>query len=117
MTTHRNLKRLVRERAARTGESYTTARRNVLAKAAARPGLVPGYGTFGSATGGEHHESTLLARMLQQAGHQVAFFARGKHLTTKWGSRPRRPASQRAARRTIDRIPTRSPSDVVARTK
>jgi hypothetical protein len=33
MTTHRDLKRLARERAARTGESYTTARRHVLARA------------------------------------------------------------------------------------
>ncbi|WP_328460441.1 BtrH N-terminal domain-containing protein [Actinoplanes sp. NBC_00393] len=64
MTTHRNLKRLVRERAARTGESYTTARRNILG----RRGLVPGYGAFG---GGEHHESTLLAHLLRQAGHRA----------------------------------------------
>ncbi|MEU4424646.1 BtrH N-terminal domain-containing protein [Actinoplanes sp. NPDC024001] len=68
MTTHRDLKRLVRERAARTGESYTTARRTVLARAA-RPGLVPGYDTFG---GGDHHESTLLAHLLRQAGSRYS---------------------------------------------
>ncbi|MBG0560138.1 BtrH N-terminal domain-containing protein [Actinoplanes aureus] len=91
MTSHRNLKRLVRERAARTGESYTTARRNLLARAA-QPGLVPGYDTFGGGshlanadphataggphlgdldTSSEHHESTLLARLLRQAGHRA----------------------------------------------
>jgi hypothetical protein len=70
MTTQRDLKRLVRERAARTGESYTTARRHVLAKAgpsgAPTPGALPGYPGFG---GGLHRESTLLAHLLNQAGH------------------------------------------------
>ena len=46
-------------RAARTGESYSTARRHVLARAGHS-----GYRTFG---GGQHHESTLLAHLLDQA--------------------------------------------------
>lgn len=70
MTAHRDLKKLIRERAARTGESYTTARRHVLARAgraAALPaGLVPGYVPFSP---GLHHDSTLLAHLLRQAGH------------------------------------------------
>jgi hypothetical protein len=71
MTEHRTRKRLVRERMARTGESYTTARRHVLARIASElspalpPGLVPGYDRFG---GGQHHESTLLAHLLRQRG-------------------------------------------------
>jgi hypothetical protein len=73
MTEHKHLKRLVRERVAGTGESYSTARRHVLAQigrqapaaAALPPGLVPGYDTFG---GGQHHASTLLAHLLRQAG-------------------------------------------------
>jgi hypothetical protein len=61
MTNRKDLKARVRSRAARTGESYTTARRQVLAT----PGLVPGYPAAG---GGTHHESTLLAHLLTQAG-------------------------------------------------
>jgi hypothetical protein len=71
MTEHRELKRRIRERAARTGESYTTARRHVLAQAGPAPvappaGVVPGYPGLG---GGAHHESTLVAHLLTQAGH------------------------------------------------
>lgn len=70
MTEHREFKRLVRERAARTGQSYTTARRHLLAESAralpAPAGVVPRYDTFG---GGDHHESILLAHLLRQAGH------------------------------------------------
>jgi hypothetical protein len=58
MTTHNELKRLVRARMARTGESYTTARRQILARAARRSGR------------GQHHESTLLACLLERAGHR-----------------------------------------------
>ncbi|MFI7704198.1 BtrH N-terminal domain-containing protein [Nonomuraea sp. NPDC049480] len=47
MTDHKHLKRRVRDRMSRTGESYTTARRHV----AARPGR-------------HHHESALLRRVL-----------------------------------------------------
>src|SRR5439155_11520054 len=73
MTDQKKLKQLVRDRMARTGESYTTARRHVLTRAARGatpaplpPGLVPGYDRFG---GGEHRLSTLLAHMLRQAGY------------------------------------------------
>jgi len=55
MTEHKHLKRLIRERIAATGESYSTARRHVLAligrqtpaPEALSPVLVPGYDTFG----------------------------------------------------------------------
>jgi hypothetical protein len=61
MTSHKDLKRRVRERAARTGESYTTARRHVVA-AAGRSGYPFAAGT--------HRESTLLGHLLQHAGHR-----------------------------------------------
>ena len=69
MTEHRKLKKLVRDRMATTGESYTTARRHVLARAA-RPatlpaGLVPGYRTFGAE---RHRASALLAHALEAQG-------------------------------------------------
>ncbi len=69
MTEQKKLKSRVRERAAHTGESYTTARRQVVAKG--RPsttmptGVVPDYPGFGS---GRHHASTMLAHLLAQAG-------------------------------------------------
>lgn len=73
MTEQKRLKRLVRDRMARTGESYTTARRHVLtavarehAGTAPPPGVVPGYDAFG---GGQHRPSTLLAHLLRQGGH------------------------------------------------
>jgi Domain of unknown function (DUF4872)/Butirosin biosynthesis protein H, N-terminal len=69
MTEQKKLKNMVRARAARTGESYTTARRQVRAKrgepGAQLDGVVAGYPGFGA---GEHHDSTLLARLLEQAG-------------------------------------------------
>ena len=55
----------------RTGESYTTARRNVLARAAraAAPplpaGLVKGYDRFGA---DQHRHSAIAAQLLRQAG-------------------------------------------------
>ena len=55
MTTHKDLKDRVRARMARTGESYSTARRHVPSRAA---------------HAGQHHESTLLARLLERAGHR-----------------------------------------------
>jgi hypothetical protein len=73
MTEQRHLKQLIRERVARTGESYTTARRHV-ATAAARErvalpaGLVGGYDEFG---GGQHRLSTLVAHLLRQAGFRA----------------------------------------------
>jgi hypothetical protein len=48
MTDHKHLKRRVRDRMARTGESYTTARRHVAARTATR----------------HHHESALLRHVL-----------------------------------------------------
>jgi hypothetical protein len=77
MTDNKKLKARVRERMARTGESYTTAHAHVLAAGArttprgqtsARepaPGLVDGY-PLGE--GYEHRESALAARLLTQAG-------------------------------------------------
>lgn len=53
MTEGKNLKRQVRERMQRTGESYTTARRHVVAR-------------VGGAD--RHHDSALLARVLDRAG-------------------------------------------------
>src|SRR5262245_55501415 len=66
MTEQKKLKNLARARVARTGESYTTARRHVMAKrpASGQP-LNAGYPGFDA---GEHHDSTLLARLLEQAG-------------------------------------------------
>ena len=72
MTEHKHFKKLVRERMARTGESYASARRQVLSAAArehvpALPsGLVPGYHQFG---GGQHRLSTLAVHLLRQAGY------------------------------------------------
>jgi hypothetical protein len=69
VTDQRRLKQRVRARMGRTGETYSTARRHVLGQA--RPGrlpvgLVPEYDTFGA---GQHRISSLLARLLRQAGH------------------------------------------------
>jgi butirosin biosynthesis protein H-like len=65
MTEQRGFKKLVRERMARTGESYTTARRHVLAKAARAesPALPDGvlYAEFGT---DQHHESSLIRHAL-----------------------------------------------------
>ncbi|MFL6123136.1 BtrH N-terminal domain-containing protein [Actinophytocola sp.] len=72
MTEHKALKRLVRERMARHGESYTTARRHVLAKAGRGglpAGLLAGYDTFGVEW---HRESALVAHVLRQAGTPVS---------------------------------------------
>jgi hypothetical protein len=67
VTEQRRLKKLVRDRMARTGESYTTARRHVVRPAAPAlpPGLVPGYDTFGP---GQHRDSSLVVHLLRQAG-------------------------------------------------
>ncbi|HZM77623.1 MAG TPA: DUF4872 domain-containing protein [Candidatus Limnocylindrales bacterium] len=69
MTEHRHLKQRVRERMARTGETYSTARRHLLARTERDrlpDGLVPGYDVFGP---GPHRASSLVARLLRQAGH------------------------------------------------
>ncbi|OJF15158.1 BtrH N-terminal domain-containing protein [Couchioplanes caeruleus] len=67
MTEQRRLKKLVRERMARTGESYTTARRHVVRPQppALPSGLVPGYDAFGP---GQHRLSSLAVHLLRQAG-------------------------------------------------
>ncbi|GAA0464023.1 hypothetical protein Aca07nite_60390 [Actinoplanes capillaceus] len=67
MTDQRRLKKLVRERMTRTGESYTTARRHVVRpESPALPsGLVPGYDTFGP---GQHRLSSLAVHLLRQGG-------------------------------------------------
>ncbi|MEO3807708.1 DUF4872 domain-containing protein [Sphaerisporangium sp. B11E5] len=67
MTERKHLKRLVRARMARTGESYSTALRHVAAAREPRPhrAALPGYTRFG---GGVHHDSALLAHVLAQAG-------------------------------------------------
>jgi hypothetical protein len=62
VTEHRDLKRLVRERMARTGEAYTTARRHVMAH-------VTAHAPAGSPDPGRHRESVLVARLLESAGH------------------------------------------------
>ena len=68
MTSQKHLKAAVRARMARTGERYTTARRHVAGEpSAASP--VPGYPAFG---GGRHHDSALLAHVLEAAGVTAA---------------------------------------------
>ncbi len=71
MTQRRHLKKLVRDRMAHTGETYTTARRRILAKSGRTAtklpaGLVPGYDVFG---GGQHRESALVTHLLRQVGY------------------------------------------------
>lgn len=66
MTQQRALKLRVRERMARTGESYSSARRHVLARAATSwPAAVTGYDRCG---GGVHHDSALLHNVLRASG-------------------------------------------------
>ena len=62
MTTSKHLKRLVRERMARTGESYTTARRHVLARRPEPDSLTPAH------LPGLHPESAGLRVLLAHAG-------------------------------------------------
>jgi Domain of unknown function (DUF4872)/Butirosin biosynthesis protein H, N-terminal len=77
MTEQKSLKRLVRERMSRTGESYTTAHRHVTARrgpaeaapAAYEPGLVPGYSSFGPE---RHQPSAMVRHMLAAAGVDVS---------------------------------------------
>jgi Butirosin biosynthesis protein H, N-terminal/Domain of unknown function (DUF4872) len=68
VTGQKALKRLVRERMARHGESYTTARRHVLARAGRTDppaGLLPGYDTFGAEW---HRLSGIVSHVLRHAG-------------------------------------------------
>lgn len=71
MTDHKTFKRRIRDRMTTTGESYTTARRQLLPagllQAAARdafPGLLPGYHHFG----GIHGDTAVLRNAFEQAG-------------------------------------------------
>jgi hypothetical protein len=57
MTDQKHRKQRVRERMARTGETYSTAHRHVTA------------GRAGAPVDGRHHESNLLARLLRRAGY------------------------------------------------
>jgi hypothetical protein len=69
MTDHKKLKKLVRDRMAATGERYTSARLQVLARAGRGgplpAGLIPGYRTFGPL---QHRQSALLAHALEVQG-------------------------------------------------
>jgi hypothetical protein len=76
MTERKHLKRLIRARMARTGESYATARMHTVAAGPPatggaapdvpdEPGLLPGYRVFG---GGEHHDAALARNLLLAAG-------------------------------------------------
>lgn len=65
MTSHKHLKAAVRARMARTGERYTTARHHLAGDATPLPGH-PAYG------GGRHHDSALLAHVLEAAGVRAA---------------------------------------------
>jgi hypothetical protein len=72
MTEQKHLKRLVRERMARTGESYSTARRHVVAGLAAAGGATPGGATPAGATPGlpaRHRLSALVADLLRGRGY------------------------------------------------
>lgn len=71
MTNQRSLKRLVRERMQRTGESYTTAHRFITSKRPGnRPaGLLKSYPEGGYAT---HRESALVQRLLASAGLELS---------------------------------------------
>ena len=70
MTTSRSLKRLVRERMARTGETYTTAHRHVTARRTVPlpAGVTPGYPGFGAEA---HQPSALVRHLLAQAGVEL----------------------------------------------
>jgi len=73
MTDHRSRKLLIRERMARTGESYTTAHRHVTARRHTGtdplPGVVPGYPVFGAE---QHTPSALSRHLLGQAGLELS---------------------------------------------
>jgi hypothetical protein len=76
MTDHKKLKKLIRDRMAATGESYTTARMHVLARRETPipAGLFPGYRTFGAR---KHRQSSLIAHVLEAQGvvHSEAMIA------------------------------------------
>lgn len=76
MTEQRRLKQRVRARMAQTGESYTTARRHVLAKAAREAAPAPPaglvYGRFGT---DQHHDASLVRNALGAAAPGEALVA------------------------------------------
>lgn len=94
MTVHKDFKRLVRERAQRTGESYAAARRSLLAKApqGSPPPIVrelwftratKGYsGKPAKPTGFEHHRITVTASGALHVEAEVAFRNYGDHRYT-----------------------------------
>jgi hypothetical protein len=69
VTSQKHLKAAVRARMARTGERYTTARRHLGGEPSTPAGAVPGYRSFG---GGRHHDSALLAHVLEAVGVTAA---------------------------------------------
>ena len=71
MTEQHNLKKKVRERMERTGESYTSAHRSILAVRpnSRHPGSVPGYPAFGSE---QHSPAALCRHMLAVNGVDVS---------------------------------------------
>jgi Domain of unknown function (DUF4872)/Butirosin biosynthesis protein H, N-terminal len=70
MTEQKSLKKLVRDRMARTGESYTTAHRHITARqASVVPGVAPGYPGFGATA---HQPSSLARHLLGQAGLDIS---------------------------------------------
>jgi hypothetical protein len=71
MTEQHSLKKRIRERMARTGESYTAAHRQILAEPpdSRHPGSVPGYPAFGSE---EHTPSALCRHMLAVHGVEIS---------------------------------------------
>lgn len=71
MTEHKTFKRHVRERMARTGESYTTARRHLLARAQASPPSHPSRAREVPAGAGVHSATTAMKVLLDEAGHEV----------------------------------------------
>ena len=75
MTEQRALKKLVRQRMARTGESYTTARRHVMAKAARADAPQPPAGVLYTEFGtDQHHEASLIRHALGST-HDEALIA------------------------------------------
>ena len=71
MTERNSLKRRIRARMSKTGESYTAARRHIVGRSADASSpdwldaAAPGYAVVG---GGAHHDSALAANMLRAAG-------------------------------------------------
>ena len=69
VTERKSFKKIVRVRMDRTGESYSTARRQVGARARRLPAAsIKGYDRFGP---GRHRESALTAHLLMQAGIEI----------------------------------------------